>query len=64
MRRYLKTDLAIGLHLTPEGYKVVFDELLKVLKKEYPDYPPYQMPYTVKVPWEKSRGDQFWDIAE
>ncbi|KAG9232864.1 GDSL Lipase/Acylhydrolase family protein-like protein [Amylocarpus encephaloides] len=56
--------LSDGLHLTPEGYNVVFDELLKVLKKEYPDYPPYQMPYVVKVPWERSRGNEFWDIAE
>jgi hypothetical protein len=54
--------LVIGLHLTPAGYKVVFEELVKVLREKFPEFPPYKMPYGVKVPWETARGDQFWDV--
>jgi isoamyl acetate esterase len=49
--------------LSPEGYRVVFDELLKVLREKWPEYPPYKMPFTVKLPWEMEMGDAFWDIS-
>ncbi|KAJ5669049.1 Esterase SGNH hydrolase-type subgroup [Penicillium macrosclerotiorum] len=29
-----------GLHLTPEGYRIVFDEVLKVIRANYPDQAP------------------------
>ena len=51
-----------GLHLNPEGYKVVFEELLKVMREKWPEYPPYKMPYAVKVPWEVDLGDMMWDV--
>lgn len=54
----------IGLHLGGAGYKVAFDGLAKLIKEKWPEYPPYMMPYKVKVGWEKEQGDRFWDIAE
>ncbi|KAH8812661.1 GDSL Lipase/Acylhydrolase family protein-like protein [Xylogone sp. PMI_703] len=51
-----------GLHLGPEGYKIVFDELTKLIKEKWPAFPPYKMPYVNKVAWELERGDQFWDV--
>jgi len=51
-----------GLHLNPDGYKAVFEELVKVMKEKWPEYPPYKMPYAVKVPWEVELGDKMWDV--
>lgn len=44
----------LGIHLAPDGYRIVFDELLKVLKENWPQYPPYTMPFkvTLDLPWE------------
>jgi len=52
------------LHLGPDGYKFVFEELLRVIKAKWPEYPPYRMPYAVKVPWELAFGDQMGDVKE
>lgn len=52
----------IGLHLTGAGYTIVFDELIEVLKRESPEYPPYKMPFEVKVGWELERGEMMWDM--
>ena len=52
----------LGLHLNPEGYKAVFDELVRVIKENWPGYLPYKMPYAVKVPWEMELGDRMWDV--
>ncbi|KAH7417825.1 GDSL Lipase/Acylhydrolase family protein-like protein [Cadophora sp. MPI-SDFR-AT-0126] len=51
-----------GLHLSPSGYKIVFDGLVAVMKKHWPEFPPYKMPFTEKVPWEIELGDQMWDV--
>ncbi|KAK0112680.1 hypothetical protein ONS95_014419 [Cadophora gregata] len=51
-----------GLHLSPSGYKIVFDGLIAVLRKHWPELPPYKMPFTEKVPWEIELGDQMWDV--
>ncbi|EHK98690.1 putative GDSL esterase/lipase [Glarea lozoyensis 74030] len=60
----LASLLSDGLHLTPKGYHVVWEELAKVLIEKFPDFPPYKMPYDVKVPWEVARGDQYWDVND
>jgi len=51
-----------GLHLSPKGYKIVFDEMIKLLKAKWPEYPPYKMPFAVKVGWELELGKTFWDV--
>jgi hypothetical protein len=50
------------LHLSGEGYRVVFDGLIKVLKENWAEYPPYKMPFAVKVPWEIELGSEYWDV--
>jgi hypothetical protein len=35
--------------------------MIKLLKDKWPEYPPYKMPYAVKVPWELELGSSFWD---
>lgn len=52
-----------GLHLSPRGYKIVFDELLKLMQQNWPDQKPYRMPFVHKVSWEKNMGDSFWDTT-
>jgi hypothetical protein len=52
----------LGLHLSPKGYKVVFDGLIKLIKENWPEFPPYKMPFQLKVGWEVELGDQFWDV--
>jgi hypothetical protein len=32
--------------------------------EKWPEYPPYKMPYAVKVPWEMGFGDQLGDVRE
>jgi hypothetical protein len=57
-------DRCLGLHLSGTGYRVAYDGLLKLIKETWPEYPPYTMPYKVKVGWENELGDKMWDIAE
>jgi hypothetical protein len=52
----------LGLHLRPSGYKFVYDALIALIKEKWPEYPPYKMPFAVKVGWEVELGDQFWDV--
>lgn len=58
----VNADYSLGLHIGPQGYRLVFDELVKLINEKFPEYPPYKMPYTVKVPWEKEMGAEFWDV--
>ena len=54
--------LRLGLHLSAQGYKLVFEELKKLLKEKWPEYPLYKMPYAVKVDWEREWGSGYWDV--
>ena len=49
--------------MSPAGYRIVFDELVKLIKENWPEYPPYKMIYKVKLPWEKEKGAEFWDVT-
>ncbi|KUJ16609.1 GDSL Lipase/Acylhydrolase family protein-like protein [Mollisia scopiformis] len=51
-----------GLHISPTGYRVVFDALIKLIKEKWPEYRPYKMPFVTKVAWEIELGDQMWDV--
>lgn len=51
-----------GLHMSPAGYKLVFDALIKLIKEKWPEYRPYKMPFVTKVAWEIQMGDQMWDV--
>jgi hypothetical protein len=50
--------------LNTSGYKIVFDELIKLIRQHWPDQNPSKMPFVHKVEWEKDMGDSFWDVAE
>lgn len=34
----------IGLHLTPAGYRIVYDEVIKVIEANWPDQMPDNLP--------------------
>ncbi|CZR67802.1 related to IAH1 Isoamyl acetate hydrolytic enzyme [Phialocephala subalpina] len=51
-----------GLHVSPAGYKIVFEALIKLMKEKWPEYRPYKMPFVTKVAWEIELGDQMWDV--
>jgi len=42
----------IGIHVSPDGYKIVFDELTAVIREKWPEYPPYTSQRKVLVKWE------------
>ncbi|KAE8451632.1 hypothetical protein EG329_003089 [Mollisiaceae sp. DMI_Dod_QoI] len=39
-----------GLHISPSGYRLVFDHLIKLIKEKWPEYRPYKMPFMTKPP--------------
>lgn len=51
----LKSLLRDGLHLNPEGYRVMYDEVMKVISDEMRDESPENLP-TVYPPWEQAPG--------
>lgn len=44
---------AVGLHLTPSGYKLVYEEVMKSIKANYPEIDPDKMPFKYP-PWEQA----------
>lgn len=44
---------AVGLHLTPSGYQLVYEEVMASIKANYPDIDPDKMPYKYP-PWEQA----------
>ncbi|KAI9783603.1 MAG: isoamyl acetate-hydrolyzing esterase [Peltula sp. TS41687] len=45
-----------GLHLTPKGYRLVFDELMRVIQENWPDQVPEKLPLVFPV-WEDAFRD-------
>lgn len=42
--------LIIGLHLTPAGYRIVYDELMEVIRTNWPGQDPDKLPF-IFPPW-------------
>ncbi len=40
----------------------MFDGLIALIKEQWPEFPPYKMPFREKVAWEIGLGDQMWDV--
>lgn len=38
------TDRSTGLHLTPEGYRVLYHEMMVLIAKTWPDQLPEKLP--------------------
>ncbi|KAJ9218333.1 hypothetical protein DTO166G4_199 [Paecilomyces variotii] len=49
----LASLLSDGLHFTPEGYKIMYNEVLNVIRTAYPDQDPEQLPM-VFPGWEQA----------
>lgn len=47
------TTLSLGLHFNPEGYRVMYDELLSVIRERLPDHRPENLP-SVYPHWEQA----------
>ncbi|CAK1365053.1 Isoamyl acetate-hydrolyzing esterase 1 [Cercospora beticola] len=43
----LQSYLHDGLHLSPEGYRVLYDEFLALIKRVWPDQDPDQLPFVL-----------------
>lgn len=39
----LGADCLTGLHLTPDGYRIVYEEVMKVIRANWPDQTPEQL---------------------
>ena len=57
-----RTKYFLGLHLSAEGYRLVYKELMKAILKTWPDQDPRKMPFAHKIAWEIELGENFWDI--
>lgn len=36
--------MSLGLHLSPDGYRILYDEVMKVIGANWPDQTPEQLP--------------------
>lgn len=46
-------DNVQGLHFNPEGYRLMYDEVMKIIREEIPDQSPEKLP-TIYPPWEQA----------
>lgn len=53
-----------GLHLSANGYRLVFDALVKLIIETWPEQNASKMPYSTKLPWELALGSSFWDVYQ
>ncbi|CAI6337617.1 unnamed protein product [Periconia digitata] len=49
----------IGLHLNPAGYDILFDELMKVIGRDWPDFLPQHLPNVLPL-WNDPEGWESW----
>ncbi|TGO49927.1 hypothetical protein BOTNAR_0412g00040 [Botryotinia narcissicola] len=45
-----------GLHFSGEGYKILFDEVTKLIAEKYPDETPENIKNPIKMQWEIDIG--------
>lgn len=45
-----------GLHFSGEGYKILFDEVTKLIAEKYPDETPENIKNPIKMQWELDIG--------
>lgn len=39
-----KVDFLVGLHFNPEGYKILYTELMRLIETELPEHSPAEIP--------------------
>lgn len=47
------TDNLEGLHFNPEGYRLMYNEVMKVIRERIPDQSPERLP-SVYPPWQRA----------
>ncbi|KAF2162824.1 hypothetical protein M409DRAFT_68820 [Zasmidium cellare ATCC 36951] len=47
LHEVLRSFVRDGLHLSPEGYRVLFDELLALIERVWPDQMPVKLPFVL-----------------
>lgn len=47
--------LILGLHLSPMGYKVLYDDLLHLIRQVWPDQAPEKLPFMLPS-WDSKEG--------
>ncbi|KAK4502373.1 hypothetical protein PRZ48_005798 [Zasmidium cellare] len=57
LNEVLRSFVRDGLHLSPEGYKVLFDEMVALIARVWPDQTPERLPF-VLPPWHDQKA---WD---
>jgi lysophospholipase L1-like esterase len=60
-RGYAHTDS--GLHFTPAGYDVLFDEVTKVIANNWPDQLPESLPMVLPA-WNDTAGWETWTASQ
>jgi hypothetical protein len=55
------TDYA-GLHLSPAGYDIFFQEVMKLIAQKWPDQMPEKLPM-VLPPWDDMEAWKAWEAA-
>jgi hypothetical protein len=48
----MRTNQNVGLHFTPEGYKLMYKAVTKVTKEELPELCPENLPFVFPPWWE------------
>lgn len=56
----IATDTKSGLHLSPAGYEILFQELMKVVGERWPDQSPEKLPM-VLPPWNDAEAWKVWE---
>jgi len=56
----IATDTTAGLHLSPAGYEILFQELMKVVGERWPDQSPDKLPM-VLPPWNDAEAWTAWE---
>lgn len=56
----LHLDLSAGLHFNPAGYDVLFQELMGVIAREWPDQTPDKLPMVLPA-WNDPAAWKAWE---
>lgn len=52
----------VGLHCSPAGYEIVFQEVMKVIESQWPDQMPENLPMVFPY-WKDQEAWQEWESA-
>lgn len=53
----------LGLHFEPEGYRILFEELMKVVAEQWPDQVPEELPMVFPA-WNDQEAWKAWESTQ